>query len=89
MAPKARDMRRPVEDSLPEGSLPESRNGQVRFVLLKRYCALTGDTPQAVHNRRLRGDWIDGQHCCLVDGRRLWINLQEVEKWVANGGRTN
>lgn len=78
-------------------SIPESTRNvcsrpdfqPVRFVLLKHYCKLTGDSPQAVHNRRHRGDWIDGKHCILVDGRRLWINMMEVEHWILNGGRTN
>jgi hypothetical protein len=50
-------------------------------VKLRKYCELTGDTPMAVHNRRRRGHWIDGVHCRVLSGRRLWINPAEVNLW--------
>ena len=56
------------------------------IIKLNRYCELTGDTPDAVHMRRRRGEWIDGRHCHLISGRRLWINLAEVSAWVRSGG---
>jgi hypothetical protein len=52
-----------------------------KFVKLRKYCELTGDTPMAVHNRRRRGYWIDGVHCKVLSGRRLWINPAEVNIW--------
>jgi hypothetical protein len=52
-----------------------------KLVKLKKYCELTGDTPMAVHNRRRRGHWIDGVHCRVLSGRRLWINPAEVNLW--------
>ena len=56
------------------------------IVKLTRYCELTGDTPDAVHMRRRRGEWVDGRHCYLIGGRRLWIDLTEVNAWLRNGG---
>lgn len=67
---------------------PNTRN-PLNFVLLRRYCELTGESVQAVHDRRRRGQWQDGKHCTVVDGRRLWINLPEVEKWIRQGGRSS
>lgn len=58
----------------------------IQYVLLRRYCQLTGDTPQAVYDRRRRGQWIDGLHCRVVGARRLWINLPAVQEWVRTGG---
>lgn len=55
------------------------------LVKLNHYCKLTGDTPQAVHSRRKRGEWIDGKHCFLRDGRRLWVDIEQVNEWVRNG----
>jgi hypothetical protein len=52
-----------------------------KFIKLGKYCELTGDTPMAVHNRRRRGHWIDGVHCMVLSGRRLWINPAEVNLW--------
>jgi hypothetical protein len=52
------------------------------WVKLKKYCELSGDTPNAVRNRRKRGIWLDKkQSQCAPDGT-LWVNLREVEQWV-------
>lgn len=54
----------------------------IRWVKLKKYCELSGDTPEAVRNRRRRGVWLDGKQAkCAPDGN-LWINLQKVQEWV-------
>ena len=53
----------------------------VRWVLLKKYCELTGDTRGAVHKRRAAGIWLDGRHCQIKRGR-LWVNLPAVDRWV-------
>jgi len=52
------------------------------LVMLKHYCMVTGDTAHAVHSRRRRGQWIDGVHCHVKSGRRIWINVSAVKKWV-------
>lgn len=56
---------------------------QIEWVPLKRYCELTGETANAVHVRRSKGIWIDGRHSKKVAGIGLWVNLREVEKWIA------
>ena len=56
------------------------------IVKLSRYCELTGDTPDAVHMRRRRGEWVDGRHCHIIGGRRLWIDLAEVNAWIRSSG---
>jgi hypothetical protein len=61
--------------------LPEP---QPKLVLLRRYCQLTGDTARAVHDRRRKGQWIDGKHCFLAPGRRVWVNLAEINAWIMN-----
>jgi len=68
-----------------EGAANEAEVAPV-IIKLNRYCELTGDTPDAVHMRRRRGEWIDGRHCHLISGRRLWIDLAEVSAWVRSGG---
>jgi hypothetical protein len=57
----------------------------VEWVRLARYCALTGDTANAVHHRRAKGQWLDGVHCRVVN-HVLWINLPAIGAWVENGG---
>lgn len=54
----------------------------MKWVKLKRYCELSGDTPNAVHARRKKGLWLDGIQCKLGPDGNLWVNLDEVEKWV-------
>jgi hypothetical protein len=53
-----------------------------KWVRLKRYCELTGDTPDAVHARRKRGIWIDGVQCKLGPDGHIWINLEGVDQWI-------
>jgi hypothetical protein len=53
----------------------------VRWVLLCRWCELTGDTKDAVYSRRSDGKWADGVHCKKKDGK-LWVNVPEAMKWV-------
>lgn len=57
----------------------------LKFVRLKKYCELTGETPEAVHARRKTSQWVDGLHCEIGPDRKLWVNLEEAQKWVTNG----
>lgn len=54
----------------------------MKWVRLKKYCELSGDTAHAVHHRRSRGVWLDGVHTRVAADRRLWVNVDEVSKWV-------
>jgi len=56
----------------------------IKWVKLKHYCALSGDTPDAVHAKRRKGQWLDELQCRIAPDGNLWINLDEVEKWVEN-----
>jgi len=57
----------------------------MRWVKLKRYCVLTGDTTDAVHGKRKRGMWIEGLHCKVAEDGNLWVNLDMVEEWIQKG----
>ena len=57
----------------------------MKWVKLKKYCELSGDTPKAVHGRRYRGDWLDGVQSRLGPDGNLWIYLQEVDRWIEEG----
>jgi hypothetical protein len=48
---------------------------------LRRYCDITGETAQAVHDRRRKGEWVDGKHCHMKRGR-LWIDVPGIANWV-------
>ncbi len=60
----------------------------MQWIKLKKYCELSGDTADAVHAKRRKGQWLDNIHCKIAPDGNLWINIIEVEKWVANGNRT-
>lgn len=53
----------------------------ISWVKLEKYVDLTGDSVDSVKSRRKAGKWLDGVQCKIVDGR-LWINLEEADKWV-------
>ena len=54
----------------------------LRWIRLATYCELSGDTADAVHARRRKRQWMDGLHCRLGPDGNLWINPEEVNKWV-------
>jgi hypothetical protein len=54
----------------------------MNWVKLKKYCEISGDTPDAVHAKRKRGTWLEGLQCKVGPDGNLWVNLVEVEKWV-------
>ena len=58
-----------------------------KWVRLKRYCELTGDTPSAVHQRRHKGIWPDGIFTKLGPDGKIWINIKEFEQWVESGNQ--
>lgn len=61
----------------------------MKWVRLKKYCELSGDTPDAVHARRKRGIWLDHSQCQIGPDGKLWINLEEVEQWIENGRKSS
>lgn len=53
----------------------------MKWVKITKYCELSGDSRDAVHARRRKGQWLDGVHC-QVRKNNLWINTEAVEQWV-------
>lgn len=66
-------------EALPPVTVP------LRWIKLSLYCERTGDTPGAVHARRRKRQWLDGLHCKMGPDGNLWINPDEVNKWVESG----
>lgn len=54
----------------------------IRWVRLSRYCELTGDTADAVHKRRRSGRWLDGVHSRIGPDGKVWVNLENSQRWV-------
>jgi len=59
----------------------DTSGAYIPVITLRRYCDITGETTQAVHDRRRKGEWVDGKHCHIKRGR-LWIDVPEVANWV-------
>jgi len=56
----------------------------MKWVRLKKYCELSGDTAEAVKARRSNGKWAEGKHSKKGPDNKIWVNLEEVDKWVEN-----
>lgn len=54
----------------------------LRWIRLAQYCALSGDTDEAVKARRRKRQWIDGVHTRVDPLGNVWVNPEEVNKWV-------
>ncbi len=61
----------------------------MRWVKLKKYCNISGDTANAVHAKRKKGVWLDGIQCKLGPDGNLWVNTEEVERWVECHNKNN
>ena len=51
-------------------------------VPLIRYCQITGEQPNAIHQRRYRGVWKVGRELLKPDGSDYWVDLAAVNEWV-------
>lgn len=54
----------------------------MRWVKLKKYCEIAGETENAVRIRRKRGIWRDGKQCIRAPDGTLWVNLEKADLWV-------
>ena len=54
------------------------------WVLLNKYCDLTGETRDSFNSKRRRGLIAHGIHYTKPCDGRIWVNLREMEKWVEN-----
>jgi hypothetical protein len=57
----------------------------MKWVKLKKYCELSGDTEDAVHAKVRRGIWVKGVQIKAAGDNALWVNTEEVDKWVEKG----
>lgn len=78
----------PAKSNQPPASLPMAGSmGGLRWVRLKRYCELTGDTPDAVDSRLRAGFWLRDIHARRPEGcKETWVNLDAVNDWAAGNG---
>jgi hypothetical protein len=54
----------------------------LHWVRLDRYCALSGDSADAVDKRVRSGIWLDGVHVRVPEGSKSrWVNMKAVNDW--------
>lgn len=54
----------------------------MKWTRLNKYLDLSGDTRDAVYQRRRCGKWLDGIHWRRDPDGNLWINIEAVTAWV-------
>lgn len=57
----------------------------MKWVKLRRYLELSGDTEDAVQKKVARGLWLDGLHYKQAPDGVRWYNTEAIEKWVEQG----
>jgi hypothetical protein len=56
----------------------------LRWVHIRQYCAVSGETPDAVEKRLRTGVWLRDVHARKPEGSAaLWVNLDAVNDWAA------
>lgn len=53
-----------------------------RYILIRRFCELTGYTVKAVEGKIASGAWIEGREYRRAPDGRILIDLQGFEKWA-------
>lgn len=48
---------------------------------LKRYCQITGETPNTVYQRKLKKVWLVGRELYRPEGADWWVDLVAVSAW--------
>lgn len=56
----------------------------MKWVRLSKYCEMSGDTADAVYYRRKTMQWTEGVQSKVGPDNKIWVNPEEVEKWVEN-----
>jgi hypothetical protein len=57
----------------------------MKWVKAKKYCEMTGETPDSIKAKRRAYHFIEGVHYKVAPDGNMWINIEEVEKWIENG----
>jgi hypothetical protein len=53
-----------------------------RYVLIKKFCEITGYTDKAVRRKIEEGIWIEGQVIRRSPDGRIQIDMENFNKWV-------
>jgi len=53
-----------------------------KWILLNKFCELTGYTSDAFHGKKRRGIWLEGLHWKYGPDRHIFVAWQEIDRWV-------
>ena len=53
-----------------------------RYVLIPKFCELTGYTDRAIRSKIHEGVWVEGIHYKRASDRHVFIDVEGFEKWV-------
>ena len=56
---------------------------QLKWILLEKFCALSGYSENAIRIKLSRGIWIDGV-MALTRAGKIHVNVVEYYKWLEN-----
>lgn len=54
----------------------------MRWILIKKFSEISGYSHEAVRQKIKKGTWIFGVHYRKAPDGKIFINYEEVEKWV-------
>ena len=57
----------------------------MRYVLIKKAAELLGYTPTAIEGKIAQSVWLEGEHYVKAPDGRVFIDLEEVERWITGG----
>ena len=53
---------------------------------LKRYCQLTGESANTIHQRKFQKIWVEGRELHKPEGGGIWVNLAAANLWITQRG---
>lgn len=56
----------------------------IQWIRAEQYCNVSGESMYSVQERIRDSVWAAGLHYKRTGPRTLWINLQAVNKWIAD-----
>jgi len=56
-----------------------------KWVLIPRFSSLSGYSEKAIQRKREAGVWLENVHWKKAPDGRIFINIEQVDKWVENG----
>lgn len=52
------------------------------WMTLNKYIEISGETSATVRHRRSKGVWTDQVHSKIGPNGRIWVNYEEVQRWL-------